>query len=149
MPTEFFTSEAVAVFVARVFLGMLFFFQGMDAVFGVRLKGVIETVELPLRNKGVPHFLIVTGSYFTSYVQLVAGLLLIIGLFKYYALYLLGLDLIVASVMFGIVKPMWDMRYVFPRLILLLFLFLVPAEWDVLSLDYFWAPLKYVNLFSN
>lgn len=135
----------MAVFIARIFLGLLFFFQGMDAVFNVKLKGVVETIEQPLASKGVPRSLIIFGAYYTSYVQLIAGFCLLIGFAKYYALYLLGIDLIMASIAFGIVKPMWDMKFVFPRLVLLLLFLIAPSEWDVISVDYVWSIIKFVK----
>jgi putative oxidoreductase len=137
--------ETFAVLIARVFLGFLFFFQGYDAVFKVKLNGVIAAIERPLYSTGIPRVLIVLGAYFTSYVELIGGLFLIIGFIKYYTLYLLGFNLIVASIAFSITKPMWDMKHVFPRLVLLLFLLLVPANWDVLSVDYFWSLLKFIK----
>jgi len=149
MQSEIFNGEVIAVFVARVFLGLLFFFQGYDAVFKIGLKNVIDTAAAPLAMKGVPRFISVMGSYYTSYVQLIAGAFLIIGLLKYYALYLLGIDLLLACIVFGIVTPVWDMRHVFPRLVLLIFLLLAPARWDVLSADYFRAPMEFVNLFNK
>lgn len=129
------TKEAAAVFIARVFLGFLFFFQGYDAVFRIKPKGVISAIESPLRQKGIPYFLIAAGAYFAAYTELVGGLFLLLGFFRYYTLGLLGLNLLFASVVFGLIKPMWDMQHVFPRLLLLLFLLLVPAVWDTLSLD--------------
>lgn len=137
--------EVMGVFVARVFLGMLFFFQGVDAVFNIKPSGVLDTIKEPLIEKGVPKFMIVFGAYYTSYVELLAGFCLIIGFVKYYALYLLGIDLLIASVAFGIIKPMWDMQYVFPRLALLLFFLIAPSEWDVISVDYIWSIIKFVR----
>ena len=127
--------EEAAVILARVFLGLLFFFQGYDAVFNVKVKNVIEAYENSFANKGIPKFLTVCGSWFTSYSELIGGLLLVFGLFEYYALYLLGINLIIASIAFGITSPMWDMRFVFPRLILLIFLLVVPHAYDIWSLD--------------
>lgn len=127
--------ESAAVFIARVFLGSLFFFQGYDAVFKVKVNTIISTYERIFSNKGIPVFLIKTGTWFTSYTELIAGLLLILGLFEYCALYLLGLNVIIASIAFSITQPMWDMRFVFPRLSLLVFLLVVPASWDVWSID--------------
>ena len=141
--------NVMAVFIARVFLGLLFFFQGLDAVFNVKLKGVIETIEQPLSSKGVPRFFITLGAYFTSYVELIAGFSLIIGFAKYYSLYLLGFDLVFASIAFGVVKPMWDMQFVFPRLALLLFFLIAPSEWDVLSVDYVWSLIKFIRSITN
>lgn len=127
--------EIAAAFVARVFLGLLFFFQGYDAVFNVKIRNVIETYESSFANKGIPRFLTVCGSWFTSYVELVCGALLIFGLFEYPSLFLLGINLIVASIAFGITSPLWDMRFAFPRLILVLFLLVIPHEWNAWSLD--------------
>lgn len=127
--------EVAAVFIARVFLGLLFFFQGYDAVFNIKIRNIIDTYQNSFANKGIPKFLTVCGSWFTSYVELIFGFLLVVGLFEYYALYLLGLNLIIASIAFGIITPMWDMRFVFPRLALLIFLLLVPGSWNMWSLD--------------
>jgi putative oxidoreductase len=129
-------NEMTATLIARVFLGLLFFFQGFDAVFKVKVSNVIEAYQATFENKGIPRFLTVCGSWFTSYVELIGGLLLILGLFQCYALPLLGINLIIASIAFGIVSPMWDMRFVFPRLALLLFLLVVPSAWDYYSIDH-------------
>lgn len=134
--------EIAAVFIARVFLGLLFFIQGYDAVFKIKIKGVVDAIAEPLSTTGVPRFMIVFGAWFTSLVELIGGFFLIIGFVKYYALYLLGIDLILASVAFGISRPVWDMKFVFPRLVLLLFLLIVPSQWDVFSIDYFWSVIK-------
>lgn len=127
--------EVAAAFIARVFLGFLFFFQGYDAVFNIKVKNVIETYEASFLQKGIPRFVTVAGSWFTSYVELIGGFLLIVGLFEYYSLYLLGINLLIVNVAFGISNPMWDMKYVSPRLALLLFLLIIPATWNVWSLD--------------
>jgi putative oxidoreductase len=127
--------DVAAVFIARVFLGLLFFFQGFDAVFNIKVRNVIEAYENSFANKGIPRFITVLGSWFTSYVELIGGFLLVFGLFEYCALYLLGLNLIIASIAFGITSPIWDMRFVFPRLVLLLFLLLMPYTFHSWSLD--------------
>lgn len=129
--------EAAAVLTARVFLGVLFFFQGYDAVFNVKVKNVIGTYRETFTAKGVPLFILVSASWFTSLSELVCGLLLVLGLFKYVALYLLGLNLVIAAIGFGINTPMWDTRHVLPRLILLLLLLALPLSWDIFSIDYF------------
>jgi putative oxidoreductase len=129
--------EIFAATIARIFLGFLFFFQGYDAVFKIKIAGVIDAIREPMKQKGVPDFFITGGAYFTSYVQLIGGLLLIIGLLKYAALYFLGIDLLIAAIGFGITQPLWDMRFVFPRFLLLLFLLIIPQSWNVFGLDYF------------
>jgi putative oxidoreductase len=127
--------ESVATLVVRVILGLLFFFQGYDAIFNVRVENIIDNYDDPFESKGIPKFLTVIGSWFTSYAKLIGGTLLILGLFKYVALYLLGVDLIITSMAFSIAKPMWDMRHFFPRLALLALLLIVPPQWDIYSLD--------------
>ena len=127
--------QVIAVFIAGVFLGLLFFFQGYDAVFHIKVENVIVAYQNSFAKKSISKFFTVFGSWFTSYVELIAGFLLIIGLFEYCSSYLLGIDLILASIAFGITAPMWDMRFVFPRLALVLFLLSVPSLWDHSSLD--------------
>jgi uncharacterized membrane protein YphA (DoxX/SURF4 family) len=129
--------STAAIFIARMFLGSLFFFQGMDAVFGVKVRNVVEAVRGPMAAKGVPSFVIRLGAYFTSYVQLFGGAFLLLGLFRYCALYVLGLDLLIAGIGFGIAAPLWDTKHVLPRLVLLIFLLLIPATEDLWSLDSF------------
>lgn len=132
--------ESAVAFIARVFLGFLFFFQGFDAVFKVKVENVIETYENAFFQKGIPKFLTLCGAWFTSYVELIGGAFLIIGLFEYYALYFLGINLLLVNIAFGISNPMWDMKFVFPRLALLIFLLVIPPTWHMWSID---------NLISN
>src|SRR5688572_18538726 len=109
--------QNAAVLLTRIFLGLLFFFQGYDAVFRIGVKQIIEAYSYEFKEKGIPGFLTVVGVCFTSYVELIGGLFLIAGLFEYYTLYLLGATLIIASVAFGINTSVWDTRHVFPRLV--------------------------------
>ena len=137
--------EMDAAFIARVFLGLLFFLQGYDKVFRIGVKEVIKTIHEPLSSKGIPAFLSELGTYFTSYIELICGAFLIVGLAKYYCLYLLGFDLLFAALAFGIVEPVWDMRHIFPRLVLLIFLLTIPSQWDVISVDYVWSLIKFIK----
>ena len=130
-------NEAAAVFILRVFLGILFFAQGYDKVFKIKIKGVYETFEVPMRPKNIPHFLLRLSAYLTSYSELIGGVSLILGLFKYFTLYLLGFDILLVTIAMSMLNPMWDMQYVFPRLLVLIALLLIPASWDVFSIDYF------------
>ena len=135
--------QEVAVFIARVFLGLLFFFQGFDAIFKVKIANIIESFYRPFAEKGIPKGLTVIGVWTTSYIELIGGFLLTIGLFKYAALYLLGADIIIASIGFGIVKPMWDMQFVFPRLAIIIFLLVIPVGWDILAVDHFFNKFAF------
>jgi putative oxidoreductase len=127
--------EIAAIFIARVFLGFIFFFQGYDAVFNIKINNVIETYQNMFENRKMPKFLIVLASWYTSYTEFFCGFLLIFGLFEYVALFLLGINLIVAAIGFGLNTPIWDPKHVFPRLVLILLLLLVPQAWHAWSLD--------------
>jgi putative oxidoreductase len=140
MPLAEYHLEAAAFF-PRVFLGFLFFFQGYDALFRLGIPAVIETFDFPLTNKGVPRVFLIMGSWYTSLAKLIGGLMLVFGLFTHMALYLLGLDLIFVAITFGIMRPLWDMQFVFPRLVLLVYLLVIPSEWNTFSLDYLFKLL--------
>lgn len=129
-------NEASAIFLIRVFLGILFFWQGYDKVFNIKISGVIKTFEHPLIEKHFPKFILSVSAYYTSYIELVGGFLLVIGLSKQIVLLLLGIDLLMVSVAFSIIKPMWDLQQVFVRLLLIAVLLLAPSHWDIVSLDY-------------
>ena len=137
--------EVVAMFIVRVFLGTLFFFQGFDAVFRIKVKGVLDTIEQPLLEKGLPKIFIEIGAYYTSYVNLIGGFLLIIGFVKYYALYFIGIDILLTAFAFSVIKSMWDMQFVFPRLMLMIFFLIAPTYWDVISIDYVWSLFKFIR----
>ena len=141
--------EVVAMFVARVFLGFLFFFQGFDAVFRIKVHGVLDTIKESLLEKGVPNFFINMGAYYTSYINLICGFLLIIGFAKYYALYFIGADILITAFAFSIIKPMWDMQFVFPRLALMIFFLIAPTQWDVISVDYVWSLIKFIKSLTH
>jgi len=125
----------------RVFLGFLFIFQGYDAIFRIGMSKVTATYQAGFGPKGVPHFFTAIAAWFTSCTELICGFLLLIGLFEYTALYLLGLNLIIAAAGFGMNNPLWDTRHVFPRLLLLLVLLFAPFEWHAWSFDHLFFNL--------
>ena len=129
-------NEIAVAFILRVFLGSLFLLQGYDKVFKIKVKGVFQTFEEAMRSKNMPSFILMLSAIYTSYVELFGGLLLVVGLFKSFALYFLGIDLVLVALAFGILNPMWDMQFVFPRLVILIALLLIPPSWDVISFDY-------------
>ncbi len=129
------TQESFLFLVLRVILGILFFFQGYDKLVKVKISGVVAFFEREMVNHKLPRFLLVFSAYFTSLAEFFGGGLLILGLFKTWAFYLLGLDLILVCGAFSMMKPMWDMSLLFPRLLLLAILLYLPAQADLISLD--------------
>jgi putative oxidoreductase len=134
--------EIVAPFFARVILGILFMVQGYDKIFNIGTKTVIQTITPTYRKRHLPQWMINMGAYFTSYVEFVCGIFLIAGLLKFFSLYMLGLDLIVVSFGMSTMNPVWNLKDVFPRLLLLLFLLLYPAQLDMLSLEHLISQFK-------
>jgi putative oxidoreductase len=78
----------------------------------------------------LPKWLLLSTAYYTSYVELIGGALLILGLWRRPVLYLLALCLVIVSLGHGLAEPIWDLQHVFPRAVLLGALLLLPAEWD-------------------
>lgn len=125
----------VATTIARIFLGFLFFFQGYDALFKIGLNEVISVYQEKFGPKGIARSFTSLAAWFTSVTAFVCGILLVLGLFEFLALYLLGINLIITGIGFGMNQPLWDTRHVLPRIALLLLLLLTPVTWHHFSLD--------------
>ena len=91
------TSRAVAVLFARALLGIIFLMQGYGKVFTFTVPKVYDMFFKDFEKTFLPKWLIWGTAYYTSYVELICGFLLIIGLFRKYALCLLAVDLLVVS----------------------------------------------------
>src|SRR3989344_7504784 len=94
--------EVVATFLARIFLGCLFFFQGYDAVFRIKIKNIIHTYHNSFSTNGIPKLFTICGSWFTTCSAFIGGCFLIAGIFQYLTLFVLGLNLIITAIGFGI-----------------------------------------------
>lgn len=127
----------ITEFLVRVFLGVLFFFQGYDKLFGIKMKGVISAFEDDANRYHIPRPILVIISYTTSILELMGGLFLMAGFFTTYSLYVLGFDLLLVSCAFTYMQPMWNMRYVFPRFVMLVFLLMLPEYSHHFSVDHF------------
>lgn len=128
--------ESFAAILIRIFTGVLFLFQGYDKIFRMGLSQVEATLAPGYRKIGIPSSFIRLITIVTSWIELLGGAMLILGLLKYTALYLLGADLLIVATAFSILNPMWDMQYIFPRLILIIILLILPPAFDVFSLDH-------------
>lgn len=124
-----------AEFLVRLFAGILFIFQGYDKLFKIKMPGVIDTFAADAERKRVPHALLSVVAYITSITEFLGGLLLVFGLCTTFVLYALGLDLLLVCLAFTYMKPMWDMRFVFPRFALVIFLLLMPGDCRYFSID--------------
>jgi putative oxidoreductase len=125
----------------RVILGSLFFFQAYDKLFRIGLDENYRVFEEECQAKKIPIWFMKFSVVLSSYIELIGGLLLIIGLFQSYTMYLLGINLMMVSIGFGYLQGLWNMRYVFPRIVFLALLYLIPMDQDVWSFDYIFSIL--------
>lgn len=126
----------IAGLVLRCVTGTLFLFQGYDKLFRLGIRQVTDTFVEDARRYHVPRSFVLVMSCYTSLAEFAGGALLIAGVFTNYALFALGVDLMLVVFAFSFIDPMWDLRFVFPRLIFILILLLLPEEAHQLSFDY-------------
>ncbi len=122
---------------SRWLLAILFFFQAYDRIFRIGLKETTNIVYYQNTEQKLPFLLVEAGVYITSYLELICGILLFIGLFRDWAIYLLCVDMILAAFGFSYLKPMWDMKHFFPRFILLSIQLFLPPFAYVIALEKF------------
>ncbi|MBL7902791.1 MAG: DoxX family protein [Bacteroidia bacterium] len=123
--------------IIRLFCGIIFMFQGYDKLFVVKIKGVVELFQRDARQRRIPEFLQYGMSFYTSAMEFFGGILLVLGLFKNIVLVLLGFDVILVALAFSVLEPVWDMRHVFPRLLIISVLLVMPEEWSRFTLDFY------------
>ncbi len=130
-------NKVVAVTTIRLVLGFIFLMQGYGKVFKFGLDNVYTNFFLPTYQELLPSFLLQATAYYTSYVELVGGLFLVIGFCRDYALYALASVLVIVTFGHGLSEPIWDLSHVMYRLILLVALLLLPKVWDRFTIDRF------------
>jgi len=129
-------NKSIAVLTLRLILGFIFLMQGFGKVFTWGVENVYNMDFFYGTYKDLlPDFIIRSTAYYTSYVELVAGLLVVLGLKRDYALYALASVLIIVTFGHGLADPIWNLSHVMFRTILLVVLLLLPREWDKFSVD--------------
>ena len=131
------TNIHIAELLIRVFAGILFLFQGYDKLFRIKIPGVIQIFKADAQSNHIPTSLLSGMAYYTSFAEFLGGLMLVFGFCTNYALYALGLDLLLVTLAFSFMEPMWNMKHVFPRFLLIVTLLLLPNEYGFFSLDHF------------
>lgn len=135
-------NRQIAVVSLRLILGFIFFFQGFGKIFKFGLEAVYQNFFLTTYKDLLPDFLILSTAYYTSYIEFIGGLFLIIGLKRDLTLYALASVLIIVTFGHGLAEPIWDLSHVLYRTILLVSLLLLPKEWDIFSIDYLLSKNK-------
>ena len=130
-------NNVIAFLIARLILGLIFLMQGFGKIFTWGLEKVYNAdFFYGTFNNLLPEFVIQLTVYYTSYVELIGGALLVIGLKTNYTLYLLASVLVIVSFGHGLAEPIWELSHVMYRTILLLTLLVMPKEWNKFSVDY-------------
>ena len=129
-------NRAMAALTLRLILGFIFLMQGFGKVFTWRVENLYKMDFFYGTYKELlPDFIIYATAYYTSYIELAAGFLLVLGLKRDHALYALASVLVIVAFGHGLADPIWDLSHVMYRTILLVALLLIPKEWDKFSMD--------------
>lgn len=124
---------------ARVILGLLFFFQAYDKIIRIKLSNVYLEVSNGTYEKGIPGWFAKFSIFVSSYIELAGGLLLVAGLFTVPVLFVFLAHMVMLVTAFGYLQGVWDMKHVFPRMALMLFLLVIPQSWNRWALDAFFG----------
>jgi putative oxidoreductase len=126
---------AIAIAFVRICLGILFFFQAYDKVYVAGMKEFTRNVTTGTKRSRIPAVFVKISAYLSSYIELVGGVLLILGVFVSWAYLLLAINLVMVVLGFSFLQPLWDMKHVFPRMAMLAFLMVTPLDYDVFRLS--------------
>ena len=125
----------VAELVLRYFAAFLFLFQGYDKLFKIGMPAVVDTFMQDAGKYEAPRWFVAFVSWCSSLAEFAGGILLLLGFMTDVSLYLLSLDVLVVGFAFSFLDPMWDVKHVFPRLMLLIALLLLPDQEAYFRLD--------------
>lgn len=131
-------NRAWALLFARGVLGFIFFMAGVYKVFQMGPLGhARKFFTEPYADTFLPMWSLWVVGVTVPIIELVAGALVIIGLRTRDALIALGAILVLVTFGHLLKEPLYQFHtHVIPRLILLLFILMLPREDDWFSLDY-------------
>lgn len=138
MKTDTSLNRTVLLFAVRLILGFIFLMAGYGKIFTWGIENVYNGSFASFGDTFLPVFLLKFTAYYTSYVELIAGALLIIGIKRDYALYALASVLIIVTFGHGLQSPIWDVKDVVFRTVLLGVLLASPIEWDKWQVEKLW-----------
>ncbi len=125
-----------AILFARLVLGLIFFMAGVWKVFQLGPLNHARKWFLPYSDTFLPVWSLWAAGVTIPFIEMIAGALVVIGLRTREALIALGF--VLAIVTFGhlLKEPLYEFHtHVIPRLALLLFVLMMPAEDDRFSVD--------------
>ena len=128
-----------ALLFARLVLGLIFFMAGWWKVFQLGPAEHVRKMFLPYADTFLPVWSLWLTGFTIPFVELIAGALVMLGLWTRPALIALGFVLVTVTFGHLLKEPLYEFHtHVIPRLALLLFALLLPSEDDKFSLDHLW-----------
>jgi len=141
---------AWAVVFARVVLGLIFFMAGIYKVFQQGPAGHVRQLFLPYSDTFLPVWSLWAVGFTIPFVELVGGALVLVGWRTRVGLVSLGCVLVLVTFGHLLKEPLYALHeHVIPRLVLLVFVLVVPREVDRFSLDGFLAARRGSRLTSR
>ena len=133
-----------AIFTARWVLGLIFFMAGWWKCFVVTPTGHAEMFFIGAFDKTwIPEWLLCVFGTSIPVLELIAGLCVCLGLARVASYIALAGILVVVTYGHLLLDPLFDTTsHIFPRLVLLLFVFVAPRRYDVLSADHLITMLR-------
>jgi putative oxidoreductase len=128
------TNRAAGMFFLRALLGVIVGMQGFGKIYTYGIWVIYNNSFQPLETV-FPKWWLIAVLFFTTFTELIAGICLVFGVFRAWALYLLAAVILIVSFGHGIDLPIWDLQHVMPRAILIAALLLLPTEWDTWKLS--------------
>lgn len=138
------SNQSWALLFARAVLGLIFFMAGMYKVFQMGpLEHARQLFVEPYSNTFLPAWALWMVGASIPIIELVAGALVLLGFRTRDALISLGFVLVTVTFGHLLQEPLYEFHtQVIPRLALLLFILLLPPEYDRISIDYFLMQRK-------
>jgi len=129
-------NRAVALLAVRLVIACLSFQIGMFKLFIDGLGAQMRWFEA--LAAWFPRWLLWSTNVYAAVIEFAAGLLLLIGFRRDWALWALLSVLVIVNFGHGLEAAVWDIQQLVFRLGLIGVLLLLPAEWDYLRLDSLW-----------
>jgi uncharacterized membrane protein YphA (DoxX/SURF4 family) len=132
-----------ALLFARLVLGLIFLMAGVWKIFQLGPLQHARKYFLPFADTLLPVWSLWAAGVVIPFVELIAGALVILGLRAREALVALGLVLVIVTFGHLLHEPLYEFHtHVIPRLVLLLFVLVLPREDDRFSVDYMLAKRR-------
>jgi len=129
--------RAWGVLFARLVLGLMFFQGALWRVFTLGPKEHARRFFVePFADSFLPEWSLWLAGTSVPFAELIGGALVLLGLWRLQGLCLLGAVLVTVTFGHLLAEPIYAFNsHVMPRLVLCVFLLLIPQEWDAYSVD--------------